>query len=626
MCGFCGILGERSPDELRARIKRMTHTLRPRGPDAAGEYVSPQIALGHRRLSILDLSETGAQPMTLRPDGPVVSYNGEIFNFAELRRELIVAGFKFRGHSDTEVLLNAYDHWGMAGLRRLEGIFAFSLWDPERQRLILMRDRLGVKPLFYAYGANGLAFGSEIKAVLAAGGINTSLDDQAFSEYLWYGNAYEDRTMYREVKALQPGHWLIVDGGRARLEPWWRVESWRDTPASAKSLQEAAEQVRAAIDVAVARQLVADVPVGLFLSGGVDSSAIAAAAMSVQNQRLASYSVGFDFDRGINELPKAREVARTLGLEHHELRIAGGDLPGTLMALARAHDDPFADAANIPLYLLARHLEGGTKVVLQGDGGDEMFGGYRRYAILENVRWWQAWPRKLTPLLRSLGGAGSRFARMAEAAGSGDPAMRMALLLTMETMSSPPEEFLTVERRNALQKTTDPFLAYRHASIRFATSNPIQQMLLTDITVQLPSQFLTKVDRATMAAGLEARVPLLDERVAELAVGMPTSWKVRGAQKKIVLRESQRGRVPDSILDGPKTGFGVPYEHWLRGSLHDFARSSVLAGDCLTSLGFERSIVERAFDDHRRGRRDCGFMLWKILQLALWHESSSCSH
>ena len=617
MCGFCGILGRGAPDDRRARVAGMAATLRFRGPDADGIHVDEEIALGHRRLSILDLTATGAQPMVLRASGPAISYNGEVYNFAGLRRELEALGHVFRGHSDTEVLLQAYDAWGLAGLKRIEGIFAFALWDPARRRLVLMRDRLGVKPLFYAQGADGLAFGSEIKAVLAAGGIDTAIDDQAFAEYLWYGNAYEDRTMYRAVRAVPPGHWLIVEEGRSRLQPWWRLEEWLEREPIARDPRGAAFQVREALDAAVARQLVADVPVGLFLSGGVDSSAIAAAAMNVQGRPLSSYAVGFDFERGIDELPKARSVAEHLGLDHHELRIAGADLPATLAALVRAHDEPFADAANIPLYLLCRQLGGSIKVVLQGDGGDEMFAGYRRYAILENAHWWR-FSKALAPLARVSGEGGLRFARMAEAAGAADPAMRMALLLTVETLRDPPEALLEPSARARLASTTDPFLAYRAAACRFATHEPVQQMLLTDITLQLPSQFLAKVDRATMAAGIEARVPLLDERVAELAVGMPARWKVRGVQKKLVLRASQRGRLPDSVLDGPKTGFGVPYEHWLRNGLHDFARGYVLDSRFLIRFGFDRGAVEHAFDEHASARRERGFLLWKLLQLALW--------
>jgi asparagine synthase (glutamine-hydrolysing) len=545
MCGLAGILGatlQPWPNEVTSVITRMTATLALRGPDSSGHLVEAPIAFGHRRLSIRDLSDAGSQPMRLGASGPILVFNGEVYNFGELRHRLEGLGHTdWRGRSDTEVILHAYAEWGLDGLKQLEGIFALALWDSARQRLVLMRDRLGVKPLFYGESKYGLAFGSEIKAVLAADGVDTTLDDQSFSEYLWYGNAYEDRTFFKGVRALEPGHWLIIQGDNRRLEPWWSIEEWLNRPVIARNLADAAVRVRSALDQAVERQLVADVPVGIFLSGGVDSSSIAASAMQSRTQPLSSYVAGFDFSKEIDELPKASRVAHHLGLEHHELRVEGGDLAEVLVTLAQAHDEPFADAANIPLYLMCRQLAGQIKVVLQGDGGDELFAGYRRYAVLRNARWWRLWPRGLSPLAQAGGNLGRRFARMADSVGNSDAAMRMAYLLTLETPKDSPEALFLPARRCDLSEKTDPFLAYRNAAVRFRHYDPVHQMLLTDLTVQLPSQFLTKVDRATMAAGIEARVPLLDERVAEIAVNMPSEWKANGTEKKVVLRESQRG-------------------------------------------------------------------------------------
>jgi asparagine synthase (glutamine-hydrolysing) len=619
MCGICGIHGARRGADLEAAARRMVATMTHRGPDAGGVFAGDGVAFGHRRLSILDLSPTGAQPMRLDGSGLAITHNGEVYNFQELRTELEAEGASFRGHSDTEVVLNAYRAWGLDGLKRLEGIFAFALWDDVARRLVLMRDRLGVKPLFFSQTREQLVFGSEIKAILAAGGVDRSVDPQAFSEYLWYGNAFEDRTIYAGVRALPPGHWMIVENGRSRIEPWWRLEEWADPPGF-RDPGEAAEAVRAALDAAVARQLVADVPVGIFLSGGIDSSAIAASAMAVQDRPLTSYAVGFDFDRGINELPKARMVADHLGLDHHEFHVGGSNLEAVLVELVRAHDEPFGDAANIPLYLLAKELGGERKVVLQGDGGDEMFGGYRRYVVLHYLKRWRAWPRPLTPLVHALGSPGRRFARMATATGTGDPAMTMALLLTMETQREPPTQFMTAEARSALDASADPFLAYRRASTRFQEHGAVQRMLLTDLTLQLPSQFLPKVDRATMAQGLEARVPFLDERVGELATGLPAGWKVDGRQRKAVLREAMRTRLPAAILDGPKTGFGVPYEHWLRTSLFEMARAAIMDPGFVTAFGFDAAAVGSALTEHRSGARDHGFFLWKVFQLALWRQ------
>lgn len=625
MCGLAGLYLKRSllpaDQEIVNTLAKMIGTLTPRGPDSSGHILNYPIAFGHRRLSILDLTDAGAQPMKLADNGPVITYNGEVYNFGELRSELKVLGCTFRGHSDTEVILHAYATWGLVGLKRLEGIFALALWDPALKRLVLMRDRLGVKPLFYGESSNGLAFGSEIKAVLAAGGVDTTLDDQSFSEYLWYGNTHEDRTFYKGVRAVEPGHWLIIEDGVQRIEVWWRIEEWLERPVAAHSITEASNLVRSALDKAVARQLVADVPVGIFLSGGVDSSSIAASAMQSSSKPLNSYVAGFDYDKGVNELPKAAMVARHLGLNHHELCVSGSGLSDVLLSLARAHDEPFADAANIPLYLMCRQLSGEMKVVLQGDGGDELFAGYRRYAMLHNANLWRLWPKTLTPLVRAGGSLGRRFARMADSVGNNDPAMRMAYLLTLETPQRPPEEAFLPERRRELFEKTDPFLAYRNAADRFRHHDPVQQMLLTDLTVQLPSQFLPKVDRATMAAGIEARVPVLDERVAELVVNMPSEWKARGREKKVVLRDSQRSRLPAAILDGPKTGFGVPYQQWLRTSLYDFARVRLLDHGFLSRFALDTNKVEQFLVQHRNGQCDRGFMLWKLLQVAIWDQS-----
>jgi len=617
MCGICGVFGPQSFDELDRTVRRMSQTLAHRGPDGEGIFVGEGVALGHRRLSIIDLSSAGAQPMTL--GAATVAYNGESYNFQQLRAELETLGHAFRGHSDTEVLLHAYAAWGLEGLERLEGIFAFALWDSALRRLILMRDRLGIKPLFYAWHGGRLAFGSEIKAVRAGGFVKQTLDEQALAEFLWYGNAFEERTIYRDIRAIPPGCRLVVADGQAKVESWWRVESWLSRARPPADRNDVTRAVREAVDTAVARQLVGDVPVGLFLSGGVDSSSIAASAATASGRRLTSFSVAFDYDKGVNELPKARRVAQALGLDHHELQVRGDSLEEVISDLVLIHDEPFADAANIPLYLLARELRGTIKVVLQGDGGDEMFGGYRRYAILGAAAFWRFWPHALEPALdAALGGRGARLARIGAAAGHADPAMRMALLLTVETMRDPPTAMLSEAARKRLESNSDPFAAYRRCACRFAHADPVQQMLLTDIALQLPSQFLTKVDRATMAHGIEARVPLLDDGVASLAVGLPASLKVRGGQKKIVLRDAMRGRLPADILDGPKTGFGVPYEEWLRGALHQFARAAILDAAFVERFGLERARLETALAEHRSRRRDRGFLLWKLLQLALW--------
>ena len=334
-----------------------------------------------------------------------------------------------------------------------------------------------------------------------------------------------------------------------------------------------------------------------------------------------SYAAGFDVFGNVNELPKAAKVAKHLGLKHKELRITDADLVDALQVLSLAHDEPFGDAANIPLYLMSKALQGEVKVVLQGDGGDEVFAGYRRYSLLKNADFWNLWPQFLSTMARSIGEYGNRGARIADALNHPEQAMSMALLLTSHTLKQSPHHIFTNDRRHYLLETTDPFLAYRKANERFVSQEPIQRMLLTDLTVQLPSTFLTKVDRSTMAAGVEARVPLLDERVAELSVGMSSAWKVNRREKKIILRKSQYGRLPEEILNGPKTGFGVPFGDWMRGPLSKFASMRLLDHGFLRRFELDAREVEHRFKEHSAGNRGHDFLLWKLLQLAIWQEN-----
>ena len=525
----------------------------------------------------------------------------------------------FRGQSDTEVLLHAYDAWGLAGLERLEGIFAFALWDAARHRLVLMRDRLGVKPLYYAERGERLAFGSEIKAVLAGIDADRSPDAQALAEYLWYGNAFEERTLYRGVRVLPPGHRLVVEQGRRQLQAWWRVESWLERPRAVPDTHAAAAQVREAVDAAVARQLVSDVPVGLFLSGGVDSSSIAAAAAQAGGQPLRSFAVGFDYERGVNELGKAQRVARHFGFEHHELQVRGDRLEEVIVELVRAHDEPFADAANIPLFLLARTLHGSIKVVPQGDGGDEMFGGYRRYALLHWARLWQLWPAVLGALLSArrwsgrTGGAPRRSRRSRRSrdaygtvADSGDTAR-------------PPD--CHAARRGARPTHVAERPVCGLPALRTAVCR--RRPRATDAAHRPHPAATLAVPRQGRpchhgAGNRSARAAARRRGVAALAVALPADLKVRGLQKKILLREAMRPRLPPGIVDAPKTGFGVPYEEWLRTSLHGFARAALLADDFIERYSLDRARLRQALDEHAARRRERGFLLWKLLQLALW--------
>ena len=615
MCGICGWLeyGEQRPDV--AVVRRMTSTLAHRGPDRQATWVQGPAGLGHARLSIIDLSEAGNQPMRSADGRHVIVYNGEVYNFLELRAELKREGVVFRGHSDTEVVLNAYARWGTAVLPRLNGIFAFAIWDTLENELLLARDRFGVKPLYYHRLATGIVFGSEIKAILASGLVSTQVKPQALHEFAYFGVSLGSNTLFEGIARLEPGNWLQLRDGRCAIQPYWRVENIaevKDTEVTA------VEKIRALVEVAVKRQLVSDVPVGVFLSGGVDSSAVTAFASRHYGGTIKTYSVGFDFDRGINELPRARRVAEYFDTDHHELHLTGGTLPPVIEDLVRHHDEPFSDAANVPLYLLCRELNGNPRVILQGDGGDEIFGGYRRYALLSQYNWWKT----LSTMRGFLPRVGSeklrRLHRILDAFGQKEDAMRMALLLTMDTTQTSFVNLLTAGWQAQL-RPTDPFSRYREMAQRLHALDPVQQMLYCDTSMLLPDVFLEKVDKSTMAFSIESRVPLLDNDLTDYGMGLPSRMKVRASNKKRLLKYALRGVVPDEVLDGPKTGFGVPYSYWLATSLHDYARGVFEEAVARPDSFFDKKILFSVFQAHReKPEHQSGFILWKSLNLAIW--------
>ena len=546
-------------------------------------------------------------------------YNGEVYNASELRRELESRGHSFRGHSDTEVVQRAYIEWGTEAFGRFNGMFALAIWDARTRTLFLARDRFGVKPLYYALSTESLIFGSEIKSILRSGLVEPSVNMQGLSEYMWYGNTLGKTTAFNEVEQLLPGHYLTVEHtGRVEETAYWSLSDVvprRPRPA------EAVARVRELLDAAVHRHLASDVPVGVFLSGGIDSSAITAFASRHYEGRLASYSVGFDFQEEPDELAKARRVAEQFGTQHHELHLRGSDLPATIERLVRAHDVPFADAANIPLLLLCEQLAGDVRVVLQGDGGDEIFAGYRRYAVASAEPFWRALAPVGRLALRGFPHSPTRHraSRFLRAVGEPDPILRQALLLTVEHGDAPPTAFLGPNWRERLEGV-DPFDRYRDVIPQFEHLDSVNRSLFRDLSILLSDDFLPKVDRSTMVYGIEVRVPMLDADLADYALGLPGSLKVRRGQKKWVLREALRGIVPDYILDGRKVGFGVPYASWLRGPLAGYAKSVLLDKSAERSGLLDLQAVERALEQHIRGTHNHGFLLWKLLNLSLWFD------
>jgi len=458
MCGICGIINFAEPGPDLETLRAMVATLRHRGPDDEGAWVDGPAALGQTRLSIVDLSAAGHQPMHA-PDGRyVLVFNGEIYNFMTLRSRLEAEGVAFVSRCDTEVVLHALIRWGTNALAQFDGMFALALWDTRQRRLLLARDRFGIKPLYVSRLARGLAFGSEIKAVLAAEAVERTLNWQGLHEFLYYGHPLGRSSMFAGVEKLLAGHYLTLDERGLHTEAYWRIE---ETEPVHDDVATATTRVRELLERAVQSHLIGDVPIGVFLSGGIDSSAITAFASKAYAGRIQTFSVGFDFDKGVNELPKARSIAERFGTEHHEMHLAGGDVADVIERLVCAHDEPFSDAANIPLYLLCRELGGSIKVILQGDGGDEIFAGYRRYNVLSHERLWRAAATtRVLPRLRRGGIAYDRLMRFFHAIGQCDPALRYAWLMTMESPADPPTRLLTPAARERLARH-DPFARYR---------------------------------------------------------------------------------------------------------------------------------------------------------------------
>lgn len=627
MCGIAGCVIDPSMrngievatgDSVLARIRH-------RGPDAVGQYSDATVWLGHVRLSILDLSDAGSQPMSTANGSLVISYNGEVYNFRELASELSL--HSLRSASDTEIVLRSFEKLGTSSFRKLNGIFAFALYDRRRGKLWLVRDRLGVKPLYYYLDSSGFYFASEIKAVLALAQTTPSLEASALREWLYYGNTLGGRTLYRGIHQLSPGCYIEIDVAtrRTSVSEYWSVPTHLATmPTVEGPASVLITETRRLVEEAVRRQLVSDVPVGVFLSGGVDSSAITAIASKHYGGRLTTYCAGFDDLDGTDERAKARRVATHFGTDHHELHIAGSDLPTLVEKMVHHHDMPFSDAANIPLYLMAAQISGTTKVVLQGDGGDEVFGGYRRYVSLRYRRLL----RTISKLGRRIWNVSSdsptsrRVNRYFNAFSAIDVATSMALLLTPTDPRTNPEMVFSPGIRSMLG-LSDPFARYRECYGQLPDGDIGGQMSAVDLMVELPDVFLEKVDRSTMAASLEVRVPFLDNDLVEYVVRIPGRRKMPWGKKKWLLKQALHGVVPDYVLYGPKTGFGVPFGYWLRTSLKPLFFDHLSTVTRRDPDFLDTQELRRRFEALEAGEHDRAYTLWNVLNLMIWYNQSA---
>jgi asparagine synthase (glutamine-hydrolysing) len=622
MCGITGILqADPSRPVDRELLARMNQCLVHRGPDSDGFYLNGQVGLAMRRLAIVDLV-SGGQPMSNETGDVWIVFNGEIFNFPELRPALEKMGHTFRTNSDTEAIVHLYEEYGADCVQHLRGQFAFAIWDAARRRLLLARDRLGQLPLYYAQHGGAFYFGSELKTILRAPGIPRTPHLPALDHYLTLQYVPDPWTAFEGIHKLPPAHTLLIENQKLKIEKYWDLDyepKWHEPAADLRA------RLRAEITAAVRIRLMSDVPLGAHLSGGVDSTIVTGLMAGMLSQPVKTFSIGFG-EEHFNELPHARQVAARFGTEHHEF-IVQPDALDTLFAITRHFDEPLADPAALPTWHLARMTRQHVTVALNGDGGDEAFAGYKRYYGDRYADLYRAIPgflRRglLTPLIARLPSGADRphalpaalrgMARGAEVPHSAskvrwsehfNEAEKRALLATpflKRTPSQTPEETHTA--------------AFHSANAR----HRIDRTLYTDLHHYLPGALLPKADRMTMAHSLEARSPFLDHQVMELAARLPVNWKIRGRTTKWILRDLFQDLFPAKLETRGKTGFGVPLGLWFRTALHEPARELLLSGDARSREYFRPQQVARLLEENRTAKADHGRRIWTLLALEIW--------
>jgi len=621
----CGIVGnvharaDRTPDP--AVLKRMSDRLTHRGPDDEGFFVEGPAALAMRRLKIIDL-ETGHQPMSGEQRRIWAVFNGEIYNYRELTAELADRGHTFLTRSDTEVLVHGYEERGLAALDHLEGMFAFAIWDAPARTLVLARDRLGIKPLYYAVLPDQIVFASELKALIEHPAIDRTLDLAALSRYLAHEYVPAPASIFRSIRKLPAGHWLTYTDGRLKVEPYWTV-AFRPDPMIGAA--EAVEKLRRVLDLAVRQHLISDVPLGVFLSGGIDSSTVAALAARHVGGRLKTFSISFE-DPSFDESAHARRVAQALGTDHHEEILDARSARDLVERLPDLLDEPLGDASLIPTFLLSRFTRRSVTVALSGDGGDELFAGYPTYQAHRLARLVEPVPRWLRrglirpaverlPVSLSNLSLDFKLKRFLEGMDYAD-VERHAVWLGSFTPAEQRELFTP----DALERIESPpsYAAFHDILAAAPAMEGLERMLYLDLKGYLGEGVLTKTDRASMACSLEVRVPLLDRRVVELAAQLPMRLKLRGLTTKYVLKRALADVLPSETLTRPKKGFGIPVGHWLRGELRQLLRDACSADVIRRGGLFRPEMVERLIVEHEAGRRDHRKKLYTLLAFQLW--------
>ena len=623
MCGIAGRLNFLSDEFVdRRSLVEMGAVLQHRGPDGEGVWVDRNVGFAHRRLSIIDLSSAASQPMCNEDGNVWITFNGEIYNFSALRIELEALGHAFRTHSDTEVVIHAYEQYGRRCLDKLRGMFAFAIWDIRSRTLFLARDRVGKKPLYYYQGGDRFLFASEIKALLVDPTVPREPDASAIDHFLALGYVPGPLSALAGIKKLPPAHWLEIRDGRIEIGRYWQL---RYTPKRKLSMVDAVAELEALFAEAVCLRLVSDVPLGAFLSGGVDSSAVVAFMAQAMDRPVKTFSVGFA-DAQFDERPFAREIAQLYGTDHTEL-VIDAQVTDMLPRIAAQYDEPFGDSSAVPSYAIAELTRQHVTVVLNGDGADETFAGYDWYKMDRLIQRGEILPVKLR---RGFAGLMQRLPKNGDRNNIFWKINRLAEVLALSPSrryAQWTEHFGPRARQRlyspAFQATVlgiDPDNLYACLFEECDSEEWLDVVLDTDVNLYLPDDLLVKMDRATMANSLEARSPFLDHVVMEFVASLPAAFKQGWGQKKRILKTMLRGRVPDRLLDRQKMGFSVPLAKWFRTDLKETARDVLLSSRASQRGYFGCKEIARLLDEHMAGA-DHGGKLWNLLMLELWHET-----
>lgn len=623
MCGIAGSISFEGPRRMEQDVLAMCDTLTHRGPDDSGAWSDSLCAFGHRRLSIIDLSPAGRQPMCNEDNTIWIVFNGEVYNFRALREELEAAGHIFRSHTDTETIVHAYEEWGTDCVRRLRGMFAFAIWDCNRQRLFMARDRVGKKPLFYAIANGMLIFASELQGLLANPHVSRDIEYSAIDEYLSYGYIAAPRTIFRGAHKLLPGHWILLDLGKGpqslRSESYWSLDY---LPKATLSEREAIERIRDLMTEAVKLRMISDVPLGAFLSGGLDSSIVTGLMAKLSNRPIQTFTIGFN-EGEWDETAYARRVASKWNTDHHEF-VVQADAMSILPKLIRHYGEPYADSSAIPSFYLAQLTRTNVTVALNGDGGDESFAGYTRYwasGVAERVMDIPGAKAMSGLILRSGLNSGKQKSTLrkmhrflAAARLPLDQRYRYWVgIVSDETKAS------LYHPDFASELSTQRIDCVRLLLETYRGLVPEERTMATDVSSYLPYDLLVKIDIACMAHSLEARSPFLDHEVMEFAASLPLRMKLRGANSKYLLKKAFADILPQENLNRGKMGFGVPIGMWFRGPLKSALKDTLLSDTALSRNYFNPIAISKMVDDHLCSRADYSAQLWALFMLELWH-------